>query len=293
MKQFNETMYLELNPDVNEAILKGLFKSGKEHYKLYGYKENRKISNALSREDKILSHIDKKLKGLEIGPSHRPIAAKKAGFNVKIIDHLSKEGLIEKYKNHNLDLEAIEYVDYVWDGELLSEFIQERFDWIIASHVIEHTPDLVGFLNECGNLLNENGVLSLAIPDKRYCFDHDRELTPLSRIIDALGNKIHTAGTVAEYYLKVVSKNSNIAWSGDSEGVYKRLHTVQNAIDGIELVKKGKYIDVHAWVFVPESFAQLIEDLVNLKLINIEVFHTFPTDGHEFYVTMKKSSVKN
>ena len=43
-REYNEGNYLDLNPDVAQAIAKGQFNSGAEHYLKYGYKENRKIS---------------------------------------------------------------------------------------------------------------------------------------------------------------------------------------------------------------------------------------------------------
>jgi len=41
---FNEGLYLQLNPDVETAVKKGILKSGLEHYEKYGQKENRRIS---------------------------------------------------------------------------------------------------------------------------------------------------------------------------------------------------------------------------------------------------------
>lgn len=43
-KEFNEGDYLELNPDVAAAVENGNFTSGIEHYLMYGFSENRKIS---------------------------------------------------------------------------------------------------------------------------------------------------------------------------------------------------------------------------------------------------------
>ena len=42
-REYREGDYLDLNPDVVQAIAKGQFNSGAEHYLMYGYKENRKI----------------------------------------------------------------------------------------------------------------------------------------------------------------------------------------------------------------------------------------------------------
>ena len=42
-REYREGDYLDLNPDVAQAVAKGQFNSGAEHYLKYGYKENRKI----------------------------------------------------------------------------------------------------------------------------------------------------------------------------------------------------------------------------------------------------------
>ena len=59
--------------------------------------------------------------GLEIGPSHAPLAPKKAGFNVQIIDHMTKKQLIEAYKAHKGNIDNIEEVDFVWSGQSYAE----------------------------------------------------------------------------------------------------------------------------------------------------------------------------
>ena len=41
--EYNEGEYLELNPDVAQAVKNGIFTSGIEHYLKYGFNENRKI----------------------------------------------------------------------------------------------------------------------------------------------------------------------------------------------------------------------------------------------------------
>jgi len=300
---FNETSYLQANPDVNEAVQRGDFRSGLEHFQKYGEQEGRvwtilknikKKHLQENREDKILVHIDKKKLGLEIGPSHRPIASKKDGFNVKILDHLSAEGLKEKYRDHGVDIHAIEKVDYVWSGERLSELVaDQKFDWIIASHVIEHTPDFIGFLNECEKILNADGVLSLAVPDKRYCFDFFRELTSLGTMIDAYESKrmIHSSGSAADYFLNVTKKGKHIAWQADSQGEYSFVHGVQDAESGMHRAGDGEYIDLHAWCFVPSSFRLLIEDLYSLKLIQFRELNFFETTGHEFFLTLGKHAL--
>ena len=66
-----------------------------------------------NRKEKVFSLLDSEGIGLEIGPSHNPIAPKREGYNVHILDHASTEELREKYKFHNVNLENIELVDFV------------------------------------------------------------------------------------------------------------------------------------------------------------------------------------
>jgi predicted SAM-dependent methyltransferase len=245
----------------------------------------------MTREEKILYHINKSGQGIEIGPSYNPIAPKKDGYRVHIIDHMSQEQLIRKYKDHNVHMENIEAVDFVWRGEPYSILTGKRtyYDWIIASHIIEHAPDLIGFINDCDSIMKDDAVLSLAIPDKRYCFDHFRPITGISGIIDShfKKNTIHTPGTVAEYCLNVVSKAGQLTWSSGYEGEYNFVHSLESAIEGMELaLNTQEYIDVHAWCFTPHSFRLIIHDLYCLKLIPFREVSFFPTEGLEFYITL-------
>ena len=161
----------------------------------------------MNRKQKILRHIDLNGDGIEIGPCDNPIASKEEGFKVHFIDHMSRDQLIAKYTGHKVNLENIEEVDFIWRGEKYSELTgkNKHYDWIIASHLIEHTPDLIGFLTNCDTILKDDGVISLVVPDKRYCFDHYRPITGISKIIDnhLLKNKIHTPGAVAEHHLRI------------------------------------------------------------------------------------------
>src|SRR4029077_17569268 len=141
----------------------------------------------MTREEIILKHIKRNGRGLEIGPGCAPIASKKQGFRVHLFDARDMKALNDKYRPAGMNGDNIEGVDFVWDCRSYTELVGRRhvYDWIIGSHVLEHTTDLIGFLNDCDSLLKKEGVLSLAVPDKRYCFDHFRPLSSIGRVIDA------------------------------------------------------------------------------------------------------------
>jgi hypothetical protein len=52
----------------------------------------------------------------------------------------------------------------------------------------EALVDLIRFLNDCDSLLKKAGILSLAVPNKRYSFDHFRPITGIGRVVDAAKN---------------------------------------------------------------------------------------------------------
>ena len=246
----------------------------------------------MQRSEKVLHRIDSRGRGLEIGPSYGPIAPKWAGFHVDILDHLDRDALMRKYQNApGVDVDQIEPVDYIWNGEPYAELIGKTkcYDWIIASHLIEHTPDLIGFLNDCDSVLKDTGVLSLVIPDARYCFDHFRPLTGLSKIIDAHLNRqrIHTAGTVAEYFLNFVKRGGQLAWDAKTSGPFAFSHSPDQARGALEaFMQQHAYHDLHAWCFTPHSFRLILSDLFDLGLVPFRELAFFPTEGCEFFVTL-------
>lgn len=219
--------------------------------------------------------------GLEIGPSHSPLAPKAEGFHVEILDHASAQDLRAKYRDAGVNIDHIEDVDFIWRGERLPETIGRHgcYDWIIASHVIEHTPDLVGFLCDCQTLLQEAGRLILVIPDKRYCFDHFQSLTSTGDVLDAhqLGRTHPSPGHVFDHFVNAVGKGRKrvISWRRHAPGALQLIHSLEEARDAWRSAQADNaYVDVHNWHFTPESFSLVIDDLRDLGLLELGI-----TDG--------------
>ena len=247
----------------------------------------------MDRVDKVLHLVDRQGFGLEIGPSHSPIAPKKAGFNVEILDHANADQLREKYRAHGVNIENIEEVDFVWQGEPLDELIGKpgAYDFIIASHVIEHAPDLISFLVQCEKLLKPSGVLSLAIPDKRYCFDYFRWPSSTGEVLQASIERRtrHAPGVVFDYFSSAAKLGEMIAWSKELKGELKFVHALEVAIAAWhQSINTADYIDVHQWRFTPSSFRLILSDLTSLGLTGLAELCGFGTAGCEFFVTLGK-----
>ncbi len=260
-----------------------------------GLKRNWAYLHDQQRREKALVLVNRQGLGLEIGPSHNPIASKKQGFNVHILDHASAEELRAKYTGHGVNLDNIEEVDFIWRGEPLGALIGRRhcYDWIIASHVIEHIPDLVSFFEECEWLLKEDGVLSLIIPDKRYCFDYVNGTTSTGELLDAFEQKRTrpSPGKVFDHYAGATKRNGHIAWDSQAEGPIEFVHQFAEAMEQWQRARTtDQYIDVHNWRFTPASFRVLLNDLRALKLVQFEIKAEFNTSGCEFFVTLGRSN---
>ncbi len=126
--------------------------------------------NTLDRRDLLLSLINTQGVGLEIGPGFNPLVPKSQGYRVETLDHATREDLAAKYANApGVDVSRIEVVDHVSTGASVFDAVGKpaHYDYIVASHVIEHTTDMLGFLKDCQRVLKPDGVLALAVPDKR------------------------------------------------------------------------------------------------------------------------------
>jgi Methyltransferase domain len=250
----------------------------------------------LTRTQKLLHHIDLAHQmGVEIGPLVNPVVTRKMG-EIRYIDHVSTEALRLKYADDpSIDINQIVDVDYVWGEKSLEALTHTEapFDYLIASHVIEHVPDLVGWLSEIRTILKRGGILSLAIPDKRQCFDCQRQNTRLCELIQAYLSQSRqpTSGQIFDYYAGTVgTAKGEITWNGqlDASAGLRNLRSLSTAWDLTEQAfASGDYCDVHCWVFTPASFLNLLADLAELGLLKFEVVQLYETAGCEFFVSLR------
>jgi SAM-dependent methyltransferase len=251
------------------------------------------IAGPQVRKRLLLANLDLNGLGLEIGPSHLPVAPKSEGFHVEILDYTDREHLIEKYRQMGVDPFRIESVDHIWDGRRYSEVVggSERYEWIIASHVLEHVPDLLGTLKQCREILKPGGILSIALPDHRYMFDRERSPSSLAAVIDAnlRSDTRPTHGTVAEFNLRFTVKGSSDSWYPWYRGALARANPVEHALARFELSRTSEeYQDIHVWVFTAETFASIIADLCKLDMLDLEAVAPPERRIKEFFMQLRR-----
>ncbi len=261
-----------------------------------------------SRQQKLLDGLDlSTLVGAEIGPLHNPLI-KRADGHIVYIDHKSAEELRTSYASDpHVDTQNIQ-VDAIWGAHTLREAIDvyckqsdhavQNLDYVVASHVIEHVPDLVTWLQEIRSVLSSTGQVRLAVPDKRYTFDYLRRTTQIEDVLVAYIHRARMPNThcVLDFCLNFVTVDIAAAWAGALDASQlKKYHTFEGAVGAArDAMMTGKYVDVHCWVFTPQSFAKLFVELARGDLIDFSCEEFFDSEylSNEFIVNLRVNDDK-
>jgi SAM-dependent methyltransferase len=242
------------------------------------------------RKQLFLSLIDTQGLGLEIGPGFNPLLPKSEGFRIETLDHASQADLVAKYSSAvGVDLSRIEVVDHVVKGTSIFETIglAQRYDYIVASHVIEHTPDMLAFLQDCERLLKPQGVLALAVPDKRFSFDVLRPLTSTGDVLQAHveGRKRHSPGRIFDEIAYNVLREGALSWPASAVGELAFVRPLKDAKWIFEAAcNSAEYLDIHAWQFTPSSFRLIASDLHELEMLGLREL-SFDAQGAGEFIT--------
>ncbi len=247
------------------------------------------------RRSAILGNLDyRNLKGLEIGPLHNPLVRKSDGF-ILYVDHADTEFIKKVNRNPQFNNDDIVDIDIVWGDRPHKDLGPHPMDYVLASHVIEHVPDMIGWLMDLHGALTEDGVICLAIPDRRFTFDLRRAESTTGEMVEAYLLRVRRPP--ARHLFDQVSLQAAFpkaqGWEDDmfvqSPVLEKHLPGAQRLAERV--ASTADYVDAHCWVFTPESFLDVGDRLsrVGLFPFAIEYFHPTEYGDYEFYARLRKS----
>ena len=256
------------------------------------------------------------MKALEISPWHRPFLG---GANVKYFGTTNHEFLKKNAVELGLNPEKIpRKIDFISPtGDL--GVVDEKFDIVFSSHVIEHCPDLIEHFRGVSKILNKGGLYVLIIPDKRYCFDYYHSESTLSEVIDAFANerKLPRLADVINFAYTRTHNDAIFHWLGehgkrygyrdtplspdakaeimgeyffdDGKGISREkfLSLVEKYSEALD---KGEYISTHNWRFTPDSFRYIVNLLNELNFIDLPLYRCCHTlwGRQEFIAMLEK-----
>jgi hypothetical protein len=247
----------------------------------------------MTRTEKLLEGINLAAAvGIEIGALDKPIIPPTSP-GVFYVDHVDTPALREKYRDDpQVDTSKLVHVGGVWGEKGLPEIAASvaPADFLVASHVIEHVPDLIAWLNEIAAVLKNSGSLRLAIPDRRYTFDLLRSETVLADVLAA-----HLVGARVPQIRQIIDQVANVAavdtwhvWDGLLDrSALKPIHPPEDIEAWArDVLENHTYRDVHCWVFTPSSFARLMGRMAELGYHSFKCTQHFATEyrQNEFIV---------
>jgi len=206
--------------------------------------------------------------GIEIGALHNPLKLP-AAARVKYVDRLSIPDLRKQYPE--LESQELVNVDILADGERLETIADESQDFVIANHFVEHCQNPLGAILNMLRVLKPAGILYLALPDKRCCFDSDRPVTPLAHIMRDLSEGPEwSRAQHFEEWARLVNK------AADESEVKKQVS---------ELIRMNYSIHYHVWT--PFEMLEFIIALRKMAKFDVEL--CFEHGGVEVIFVLRKS----
>lgn len=199
-----------------------LLELGIEEEKIYKFSHNEEL---YAKRNRIANHFLRG-NGIEIGAASHPVMIQDEYTKIKYVDYLSREDFIKTYGSQVYKTAELVNVDIIDDGSQLNTIENGSLSFIISNHMLEHCQNPIGTIETFIKKLKLNGRLLLTIPDKRYTFDKDRELTSfdeLKRDYEDEGRNSHK-----QHMLDIIMHIDKIV---DKDEVEKRADQMKNTQD--------------------------------------------------------------
>jgi SAM-dependent methyltransferase len=255
----------------------------------------------MQRREVILGDVNPaKQRGLEIGPLGKPIVTRDDG-EIWYADYMDAAALKEYYearaelfKGHDPDL--FTDVDFVLGEVPLAEAAADvaPFDYVVASHVVEHVPNLVGWLREMSSVLRPAGTLCLAVPDCRYTFDALRSQADLADVIAAHLDEDSRPSPRAFFDFNANFARRDGQDAGAVSAPLKPGNDLRQVYAWTEAyAQSSEHVDVHVWPLTASGLASIVDGLAELQLTDFRISSLEPTvpGDQEFFCRLVKRSV--
>lgn len=228
--------------------------------------------------------------GVEIGALHCPLEVL-PGVVVKYVDYATREENVKKYPE--IDGSRIVVTDHVDDGFELSCIQSASQDFIIANHVLEHSPNPLHALLSWSSALKTNGFLFLTLPNGNKSFDKGRMITSAEHIVEdyelvKAGEMQTFAARNREHYKEFVEISIP-----NLKKVHRNLKTYNTEADKnayIDKLLRESSVDAHFHVFTKSSLASVMSHLVDHYLQDMSLREVIRSRfGFEYVVILEKT----
>jgi len=253
-----------------------------------------------SRDEKLTRGFDKtRAQGVEIGALNNPMISPSTG-RCKYVDYTDTAGLREQHKGLPDRAAGIVNVDYVWRGSgSLADVVggAQQFDYAIASHVIEHVPNTLGWFRGILEALKPGAVFNLAIPDKRYTFDVNCQTSTIGQVIEAdiYNFSVPTVRQMFDHCVHIAKIDPGDIWKRPIDPSTIPPFNGDFALwlaeaQAKQIAANEAYFDSHCWIYTPTSFLHILRQASLLSRFGYEVvdFSNTEPDQFEFFISLRR-----
>jgi predicted SAM-dependent methyltransferase len=190
-------------------------------------------------------------RGLEVGAFNSPTPLQES-VEADYVDQITIEEIKRRFPKYEDYYCA--YPIIIDNGEELSRVADNEYDFLIANHMLEHTQNLFKTIQNHLRVIKKGGVLFYAVPDKRFTFDNNRELTTYKHLKEELLSGPQRNSF--EHYLDVAENIENLK----GEEAQERAR---------QLNEEG--MDTHFHVWTSETFIEHIEMAIKDEILKVEI----------------------
>jgi len=162
--------------------------------------------------------------------------------------------------------------DYLTDATDLYFAKDGAFDFVCCSHVLEHIANPIKALCEWKRVIREGGIIYCGVPDKRFTFDHRRQTTTLSHLIDDYQKDVDQSDTT---HIQDLVDN----WDERLDSCWNNRQQL------LEHIRANPLSGIHHHVWIKDDVMDLF------KYVHLEIVYA-ALKGNTIHIVGKKSKVE-
>jgi SAM-dependent methyltransferase len=152
--------------------------------------EHKYKKDSIEYHDELIRSISAQLRGIEIGgPSQSGRVIYEVAQCIDNVNFASKTTWSEHGETYNY-FAAKTGKQFIGEMTDLNFIADSTYDFVFASHVLEHIANPLKALRECVRVLRDNCHIILILPDKNVCFDHRRNYTQFKTLLTQYENGV-------------------------------------------------------------------------------------------------------
>jgi ubiquinone/menaquinone biosynthesis C-methylase UbiE len=170
---------------------------------------------------------------------------------------------------------------FINDATDLNNIENEKYDFLLSSHCLEHVANPIKALKEWHRVLKDDGLMVLVLPNPEFTYDHKRKRTSFQHLLDDFNNNIDESDTT---HIQDVIDNCDLSrvylLNGNGATISYESH--------VSISKDNfKFRAIHHHVYTDEVVYELLK-YSGFKLLASEHFTPF----HMIYLGFKKRFAK-